>query len=156
MTWRIVDLTQDGRHLHTQGRWIVVKDGQGEVGRVPLVDVQSVIAHAEYATYSHDLFRKLAECGIPFVVCDRKHNPVAVLLPLSNHHLHAGRAQAQARASLPVRKRIWRDLVKAKIAEQSRTLAEFGLPGASALKSLCGHVRSGDPDNVEARAARIY
>ena len=156
MTWRIVDLTQDGRYLHTQGQWVVVKEGQEELGRVPLVDIQSVIAHAEHATYSQDLFRKLAESGIPFVVCDRKHNPVAVLLPLSNHHLHAGRAQAQARASLPMRKRIWRELVKAKITEQSRTLAKFELSGASALKSLCKRVRSGDPDNVEARAARMY
>ena len=156
MSWRVIDVSEDGRYLHAEGRWVVVKQDSIEIGRVPLVDLQSVVVHAEYATYSHDLLRKLAEANIPLVVCDRKHMPASVLFPLSGHHSQAGRARAQASASLPLRKRLWRDLVKAKIGEQASTLASFDERGAAALRKIASRVRSGDVDNMEGRAAYIY
>ena len=156
MSWRVIDLAEDGRHLHAQGRWVVVKHESTEVGRIPLVDVQSVLVHAQYATYTHDLLRKLAESNIPLVVCDQTHMPTSVLLPLAGHHAHAGRARAQAAASLPIRKRLWRDLVQAKIMEQARTLAPIDDQGANALDGLAKRVRSGDKDNHEGQAAKIY
>ena len=56
---------------------------------------------------------------------------------------------------MPVCKRLWRQIVRAKIKAQAALLVElrgtdFGL-GALVLR-----VRSGDPSNVEARAARRY
>ena len=156
MSRRVIDVTDDGRYLHSEGQWVVVRQGKSEIGRVPLVDLQSVLVHAEYATYSHDLLRKLAESNIPLVVCDRKHAPTSVLLPLAGHHAQAGRAQAQAAASVPIRKRLWRDLVKAKIVEQARTLSRMDGRGAYLLRAIAKRVRSGDRENAEGRAARIY
>ena len=156
MSWRVVDVVEDGRHLHAQGQWFVVKHDSIEVGRVPLVDLQSVLVHAQYATYTHDLLRKLAQSNIPLVLCDQTHMPTSVLLPLAGHHAQAGRVRAQAAASLPIRKRLWRDLVRAKIEEQARTLAPIDDRGASALQGLAKRVRSGDQENHEGQAARIY
>ena len=156
MSWRVIDLAEDGRHLHAQGQWVVVSHKSAEVGRVPLVDLQSILVHAEYATYTHDLFRKLAESNIPLVVCDRTHLPTSVLLPLAGHHAQAGRARTQAAASLPIRKRLWRDLVRAKILEQARTLEAIDDRGANALQGLAKRVRSGDRENHEGQAAKIY
>jgi CRISPR-associated protein Cas1 len=93
---------------------------------------------------------------IPLVVCDNRHEPLAILLSLTGHHLHAGRIRAQAESAVPVRKRIWRDLVKKKIAEQARSLKRVDPPGSEGLLKLVSSVRSGDPDNIEARAARYY
>ena len=156
MSWRVIDLAEDGRHLHAQGQWVVVSHNSAEVGRVPLVDLQSILVHAEYATYTHDLLRKLADSNIPLVVCDRTHMPTSVLLPLAGHHAQAGRARAQAAASLPIQKRLWRDLVRAKILEQARTLEPIDNQGAKALQGLAKRIRSGDRENHEGQAARIY
>jgi len=61
----------------------------------------------------------------------------------------------QPRAPLPLRKRIWRQIVRAKIRAQAATLTQ--LHGSDfGLRALAPHVRSGDPANVEARAARRY
>lgn len=61
----------------------------------------------------------------------------------------------QADADLPKRKRIWRDLVKAKIIAQARSLEQIGQSG-NALIDLARKVKSGDSENIEAQAARRY
>jgi CRISPR-associated protein Cas1 len=81
--------------------------------------------------------------------------PVGMLLPLVAHHAQVQRFAAQARVSLPVRKRLWRQIVRAKIKAQADTLRE--MHGSDfGLGALVAQVRSGDPKNVEARAARRY
>ena len=115
-----------------------------------------MFVHARHATYSHGLLQRLAEHEIPLVVCDNRHEPVAIMLSLTGHHKHAGRARAQAESKLPARKRVWRDLVRAKIAEQARSLNSVNPSSSDSLSKLIPTVRSGDPDNVEARAARFY
>ena len=156
MSWRIIDVTQSGRYLHAERESLIVLEKRKELGRIPLRDIQSILVHSLYGTYSHALLIHLAEYNIPLVVCDKKHMPVALLMPTSNHHLQAGRVQSQARVSKPMRKRIWKDLVKAKIREQSRTLNEIDTPACMYLLNLRKKVRSGDPNNIEAQAARYY
>lgn len=149
-------MAEDGRYLHAERDWLVVEQGREEIGRVPLADVQSVLVHAGHVTYSHGLLLRLSAHDIPLVVCDARHEPVAILMSLTGHHRHAGRSRAQAESGRPVRKRIWRDLVRAKIREQARSLEPFDPTGTVGLNKLAGQVRSGDPANVEARAARYY
>jgi CRISPR-associated protein Cas1 len=156
MSWRIIDVVEDGRYLHIERDWLVVEENKLELGRVPLTDVQSVLVHARHATYSHGLLLRLANHDIPLVICDHRHEPIAILMSLTGHHRHAGRVRIQAESPQPVRKRIWRDLVRAKIAEQARTLAPFDSIGSGGLRKMVSMVRSGDPNNIEARAARYY
>ena len=61
----------------------------------------------------------------------------------------------QISASLPLKKRLWAQLVRAKILAQAATLAAVGAPHTGFFL-LSRKVRSGDPDNVEAEAARRY
>jgi len=156
MSWRIIDVTQDGRYLHAERDWLVVEEKRVEIDRIPLSDVQSVLVHAGHATYSHGLILRLSARDIPLVVCDHRHEPLAILISLNGHHRHAGRARAQSESKLPLRKRVWRDLVRAKIREQARSLMPFDAIGGEGLQKLIPQVRAGDPLNVEARAARYY
>ncbi|MCY3628157.1 MAG: type II CRISPR-associated endonuclease Cas1 [Gammaproteobacteria bacterium] len=156
MTWRIIDIAESGRYLHSERKSLVVLDQKKELGRIPLRDIQSILVHSYFGTYSHELLVNLAEYNIPLVICDKKHLPIALLTPVSNHHLQAGRVQAQASTSKPVRKRIWKCLVKAKIREQSRTLKPIDFKASKYLNNLEKKVRSGDLQNIEAQAARFY
>jgi CRISP-associated protein Cas1 len=89
------------------------------------------------------------------IVSDEKHLPAAMLLPLSTHSTQTERFARQAAVSLPTRKRAWRQIVQAKLQAQARLLEEIiGKDGGLGL--MAGKVRSGDPDNLEAQAARIY
>lgn len=62
---------------------------------------------------------------------------------------------AQIGASLPLKKSLWAQVVREKIRQQSLLLHHLGLP-SSRLDRLAKEVKSGDPDNKEAMAARIY
>src|SRR5690606_36524605 len=95
------------------------------------------------------------ERGAPLVVCGSNHLPAAILWAADGNHDQAGRMADQASAPKPLRKRLWAQLVAAKIESQRATLEAIGAPHQG-FRLLARKVRSGDPDNVEAQAARRY
>ena len=64
--------------------------------------------------------------------------------------------RAQLATGEPLRKQLWRQIVASKINMQASLLDSFGAPEAQPLKFMARRVRSGDPDNLEAQAARRY
>jgi CRISP-associated protein Cas1 len=122
---------------------------------IPLADIAVLIAAHPQISFSHAVLSGLAEAGGMFIACNAKRMPCAMLLPLENHSTQTERFQAQANFPLPNRKRLWQQIVKAKILAQARLLRER--TGQDwGLEMLAAKVRSGDPQNIEARAARIY
>ena len=153
---RIVDIATDGRHLSLHRGFLIVEADRKEVGRVALDDVAAVIVHAHGTTWSANLVAALAERGAPTVFCAANHAPVAVTLPIEGHHGQNLRFRAQWEASRPLTKQLWRQIVVAKIAMQGSLLAARGIAGAEAFALIARRVKSGDPDNLEAQAARRY
>jgi CRISPR-associated protein Cas1 len=152
---RIVDIATDGRHLSAYRGFLIVSEDHTEVGRVPLDDVAAVIVHAHGVTWSTNLVVALAERGGIMLLCGPNHAPVAVCLPLDGHHAQNLRMRAQWEAGKPLSKQLWRKIVVAKIHWQAAVLEASGKP-ASAFDLLARRVGSGDPENVEAQAARRY
>lgn len=155
MLGQIVEISNPGQRLSLYRGFLRVDNADGHVGDVPLDDIEAVIASTPALTYSNQLIAALAERGTPLVICSARFDPAAVLLPLSGHHAQGTRIEAQARASRPTAKRLWADLVKAKIRAQAAALAEFS-QSPLVLETLARRVRSGDPDNIEAQAAQKY
>jgi CRISPR-associated protein Cas1 len=155
VTGRIVEIAEDGRHLAKSRGFLTVSAAGEELGRVPLADIDAVIASAHGITYSNSLLVALAERGAPLVVCGSNHLPAAILWAADGNHDQAGRMADQASAPKPLRKRLWAQLVAAKIESQRATLEAIGAPHQG-FRLLARKVRSGDPDNVEAQAARRY
>lgn len=152
---RIVDIATDGRHLSAHRGFLVVSEDRSEVGRIPLDDVAAVIVHAHGVTWSTNLIAALASRGAVMLLCGSNHAPVAVCLPLDGHHAQNARMRAQWEAGKPLSKQLWRRVVVAKIRWQAAVLEANGV-SASAFDLLARRVGSGDPDNVEAQAARRY
>lgn len=150
-----MDIATDGRHLSAYRGFLIVSEDREEVGRVPLDDVAAVVVHAHGVTWSTNLVVALAERGAILLLCGSNHAPVAVCLPLEGHHAQNGRMRAQWEAGRPLAKQLWRRLVVAKIGWQAAVLTANGKP-ASAFDLLARRVGSGDPENVEAQAARRY
>ncbi len=154
--WRVVDIADDNRVLSLSRGSLKVSGDGDELGRVPLSDIQCVLVHGHGAMLSLSAVAALADNGIPLVLCNRSHAPVALSLPVSGNFEQAARLTAQAALSLPKRKQLWRRLVMEKIVAQARALEIAGHPDHDGLARLAKSVRSGDPDNLEARAARFY
>jgi CRISP-associated protein Cas1 len=155
MVGRVVEIASDGRHLAVDRGFLTVAEKGAEVGRLPLDDLAAVVANAHGLTYSNNLLVTLATRGVPVVLCGANHQPAALVWPVDGHHAQAGRMSDQAGASAPLKKRLWQQVVRAKILEQGAALAATGAE-AGGFRLLARKVRPGDPDNVEAEAARRY
>jgi CRISPR-associated protein Cas1 len=158
MIGRIVEVADDRRHLFLSRGFMVVQDTEGErkeLGQVPLDDIAAVIANAHGLSYTNNLLVALAERGAPFVLCAANHNAVGMLLPVDGNYHQAKRFDAQLQAGKPLIKRLWAEVVRAKLAQQASALEAAGSATAP-LCALVGKVRSGDPDNLEAQGARRY
>jgi CRISP-associated protein Cas1 len=155
MVGRVVEVATDGRHLSVYRGFLVIVEAGVEVGRVALDEVAAVVANAHGLGYTNNALVELSRRGIPVVLCGANHMPAAIVWPVDAHHVQTGRMNDQISASLPVKKRLWAQLVRAKILAQGATLVAVGAPGGG-FYLLSRKVRSGDPGNVEAEAARRY
>ncbi len=158
MIGRIVEVAEDRRHLLVSRGFMVVLDGGGErveLGRVPLDDVGALIANAHGLTYSNNLLVALVERGAPFVLCGANHNAIGMIVPIDGNFQQGKRFDAQIAAGKPLQKRMWAEIVRAKLLQQASVLDASGAKTAP-LMALVGKVRSGDPDNIEAQGARRY
>jgi len=158
MQSRIVEVADDRRHLSAYRGFMLVHstgDNRQELGRVALDDMAALIANAHGLSYTNNLLVALAERGVPFVLCAANHKPVGMVWPIDGHHQQAHRFDAQLACTLPTKKRLWAEIVKAKLLQQATVLTATSA-NAAAIHILAKQVRSGDPDNLEAQGARKY
>ncbi len=122
---------------------------------VSFEDIGVVVLEHPQITISHSALAALLEQNAAVITCNDKFLPTGLLLPLDTHTLQSRRFQEQINASVPLRKQLWQQTVKHKILNQAKALQRQGLD-ASPLLRWAKEVRSGDPDNIEARAAAWY
>ncbi|GAA2519140.1 hypothetical protein GCM10010407_05900 [Rarobacter incanus] len=96
------------------------------------------------------------EHDVAILMCDWRGVPVGGAYAWSNTTRVGARNRAQAALSAPRRKNAWGRVVRAKILGQAHTLDAIGRSGGNELRDIANSVRSGDPENREGLAARIY
>ena len=136
-----------------------VSESAGEetkVRTVPIEDVGVIVLDNKQITLTQALLEMLLDNNCAIITCDSKHMPVGLMLPLAGNTVQNERFRAQLDASLPLKKQLWQQTVQAKIRNQAAMLEiAMGEP-AKNMQIWSEAVRSGDPDNVEARAAAYY
>ncbi len=154
MAWKGLHLTQAAR-LSLADSQLCVKQDTGEV-RIALEDLAWIVIDTPQATLSSALMAACMDAGIALVFTDERHTPSGLTLPFHRHHRQGAVAKLQIETKDSVKKRLWQAIVRAKIINQAAALATLGRDDAGTLKEIARHVEPGDPDNVEARAARFY
>tara|TARA_B100001540_G_scaffold283834_1_gene275676 strand:+ start:4836 stop:5756 length:921 start_codon:yes stop_codon:yes gene_type:complete len=158
MVTQVVEVAEDGHHLSKYRGFMQVKRDGVEVGRVPLDDITALILSAHQITLSKTLIMELAERNAPVMTCGKNYHPQAFSLPYASHFDQVGVLWAQIDCSQPLAKRIWQAVVREKITNQKIILEHFAVPDqpVQELGLLIRRVKSGDPENMEAQAARLY
>jgi CRISPR-associated protein Cas1 len=87
--------------------------------------------------------------------CNAAHMPDALMLPLAANHEYTEKVFTQIESTLPLRKNLWQQTVVAKIENQAALLAQNGI-NTDKMEFYVRQVKSGDPENVEGRAAAFY
>jgi CRISPR-associated protein Cas1 len=153
MAWKGVHISQPSRLSWKDAQLVVAQDDANVT--LPLEDVAWIVLDSAHTTLTASLVSACMDQGVAIVFSDQRHLPSGMALPFHRHHRQAHIAALQLSASQPLKKRLWQAIVIAKIANQAACLAQAGRD-ASALAAMAKLVGSGDPGNVEARAARGY
>ncbi len=151
----ILDLSRDPCAIHLEGALLVIRRENQPDFRLRMDEISAVCVSQPASSVSFRALGALAQSGAIVVVCDEKHAPTGMMMPLANHHAQTPRFLAQAAMKRPQQKRLWRQVVKAKVRQQASVLDAAGGNGAP-LRSMIPRVLSGDTTNVEAQAAAAY
>lgn len=122
---------------------------------LPIEDIGVVILDHKQITITHALIDALLANNVAIVTSNDKHLPVGLMLPLDGNTLQSERFRAQIDASEPLKKQMWQQTVVAKILGQAHVLGTQHIEHNNMFK-WAKDVRSGDTDNMEARAAAYY
>ena len=126
------------------------------VRTVPVEDIGVVVLDNRRITVTHGLLEALLENNCSVITCDGRSMPVGLMLPLCGNTLQGERFRDQLGASLPLKKQLWQQTVRVKIDNQAAVLARHAGAEAGCMRRWSADVRSGDPDNLEGRAAAYY
>lgn len=154
MIKRIVEISNPS-WLHLRDQQMVIEREGVEVGNVPVEDLGVLILDHPGISHTQGLLTACFENNVVVLVCNSKHLPSAILLPLDGHTLHSKTLRQQISATEPSCKRLWQRVVQAKIREQAKVLRS-ATGNDEPLRAYAEKVKSGDPENIEAQSARIY
>lgn len=152
---RVVEIISDGAHLSVSRGFLFVKINREPAGQVAIDDMSALIIRGHGASFSVNICARLAQANIPIVICSSSQSPASVIWPVNGHFAQGLNMQAQAVAKKPLLKRLWAQLVAAKIRAQAEVLIAHNLNGSD-ISSMAARVKSGDSENIEAQAARKY
>ncbi len=147
-----------------QAAYLSLRDGQLLVGlpaeegsrSIPIEDIGVLILDHQQISITHGLMNALEAHKCALITCSASHMPSGLFLPLDAHSLQSERFQTQIDATLPLKKQLWQQTVRMKIQNQARVLEEVYAQPQGNMLAWVKQVRSGDPDNLEARAAVYY
>lgn len=155
MIKRIVEISSARMRLSVKYGQLIIKDENDQVSTIPCEDIGVLLVDHQGTCYTHCVFTELLRCGAAIVLCAGNHHPTGMLLPIESNSVQTERFRRQIEAKEPVRKKLWKQIVQAKIKHQAK-LAGKESPVYKALMILREQVRSGDPDNVEAQASKKF
>lgn len=155
MIKRTIDISDGPTFLSIELDQLVLTRSGAELARIPCEDIGLLLVDHRDTTYTHTALARLVHFGAAVVVSGENHLPAGLLLSLADNELIAQRHAAQAVCKLPVKKQLWRQIVRQKIRAQADNLPSH-LPQRRKMLALADRVRSGDPANAEGQAAQVY
>jgi len=123
---------------------------------IPIEDIGVVILDNKQITITQGALEAMLENKSAVITCDSSRMPVGLMLPLCGNTTQNERFREQLDASLPLKKQLWQQTIQAKIANQAAVLKECRGEEVRNMLKWVSEVRSGDADNLEARAAAYY
>lgn len=126
------------------------------VRTVPIEDLGLIILDNKQITITQGLIGALLENNCALITCDSRRMPVGLMLPLAGNTIQNERFRSQLDSSLPLRKQLWQQTIEAKIRNQAAVLRYVTRMEHKNMIKWSDSVRSGDADNMEARAAVYY
>jgi CRISPR-associated protein Cas1 len=131
-------------------------ENKGELS-FPIEDLGMIILDNPQINITHALIAELVNNNVVIVTCNESHHPHGLLLTLHSNTLQNERYREQIKASEPLKKQLWSQIIQQKIWNQAQVLKKINPKNdVEYLIKLSKSVKSGDKDNREAVAATAY
>lgn len=134
---------------------LAFKDDPDNKMTIPIEDIGVVIIENQQVSITIPLMNALIEGNVQVVVCNDRGMPSAMLQSFESNNLQGENLRNQMNAGEVLKKQLWKQIVEAKIRNQAALLNKVGQEG-DILKQYYRNVKSGDSDNREGIAARVY
>ena len=134
---------------------VVYKDNPEDRRTMPIEDIGCVVIENQMTTMTMPLINALADANVAVAVCNAKGMPNAMLHGFGTNTTQGETLRNQINAGEVLKKQLWKQIVEAKIKNQALLLNKLGKNGDK-LKQFYMNVRSGDSDNREGIAARLF
>lgn len=128
----------------------------GAVKSIPIEDIGVVVLDNKQITITHGALGALLDNNVSIITCDEHRMPVGLMLPLAGNTTQSERFRHQIEASLPLKKQLWQQTIQSKILNQAAVLYQQRGMECGNMEAWAKQVKSGDSDNLEARAAAFY
>lgn len=122
---------------------------------VPIEDIGVIILAHPQISITSSVFGMLLDHKVALVASDSNYMPAGMFLPFDAHTEQTARMLRQVEASIPLKKQLWQQTIRSKIANQAKLLEYLGCTNTFLL-NLESKVRSGDSTNCEGQAAAYY
>ncbi len=123
---------------------------------IPIEDIGVVVLDNRRITITTGAMEALLANNCAIITCDSTDLPVGLMLPLCGNTTQSERFRSQIDVSLPLKKQLWQQTVRQKILNQAAVLSKNTGAIVKNMQVWANEVRSGDPDNLEARSAAYY
>ncbi len=134
---------------------VITRKDIEEVVTRPIEDIGFIVVANQLVKMTVPLLNALADNNVSVIFCDGKQMPKSMLMALEGNTTQQETYRYQMEATEPTKKRVWKQVVESKVRNQAALLNSIGQDG-DVLKPYYMNVKSGDSDNREGAAARIY
>lgn len=140
--------------ITTKWEQLVIKTDVSEK-TIPIEDIGFIVIENQEIYISVPTLSKLTNNNVAVIFCDSKHMPSSMLLNLDGHYIQQEHFSNQIKASEPLKKQLWQQIIRKKIKHQAEHLEKQG-KSFEVMNFHVSKVLSGDTDNREAVAAAHY
>jgi len=150
-------LIHDGEYLSVKDNWLYVKKDDKEV-KVPIDDIYNVVIDNRAASVTIPCITALTNAGVHVIICDEKHLPMSIILPLNTHYRPYNVLKKQISMTAEFKDMLWNEVVKSKLINQARVLQFCGVEKdkVDRIYQLAEDVHEGDVGNCEAVGAKMF
>ena len=153
MAFRSVIISNPARLNVKNSNLIITNEDEFQI---PIEDISVLVMEGNSINITNRLLSKLADNSVATIICDEKHLPNSIVLPLNTHHRSYKVLKEQLCQSAAFSKRIWQSIIRQKLINQGKSLEILNKDGYEILYKLSQMVESGDKGNKEAIGAKYY
>ena len=125
--------------------------------KVFIPEISNLILESTAISLTTALLSELSKNNVKIIICDEKHNPESELVSYYGHYNCVKNITKQINWDNTIKGKIWQEIIKNKILQQSKLLAEYKfIKESKMLDKYFNEVEFNDKTNREGHSAKVY